>query len=280
MVAMASAVPEREYGENFPVALRVLPRDIREHLHTVYAVARTIDDTGDIGRGDRTARLLRIRAALAAVWAGTPEGALFERLAATVQACGMSEQPFQDLVEANLVDQQVSRYRTFEDLLSYCRLSAVPIGRMVLDIFGESSSATEALSDDVCIALQLLEHWQDVAEDCHDGRIYLPEEDLQAFGVDRRDLVAPAAGVALQALMIFEIGRAAALLDRGRPLVSLLQGWGQVAVAGYLAGGYATVAALQRSGGDVLSRNTEPRRRDIAVNLAGLLLRPRTDPSR
>ncbi len=277
---MVTALPEREYGENFPVALRVLPRDIRQHLHTIYAVARTIDDIGDELAGDRTTRLLQIRRQLAAVWSGVPEGELFRRLADTVQACRMPEQPFQDLVEANLVDQKVTRYRTFDELVDYCRLSAVPVGRMVLDVFGQSSPSANDLSDDICIALQLLEHWQDVAEDCHDGRTYLPEEDMNAYGVRREDLIAPVAGAALQALMMFEIDRAAALLNRGRPLVGVLQGWAQVAVAGYLAGGYATLTALRRSGGDVLSRNTEPRRRDIAVNLAGLLLRPRTEPAR
>lgn len=274
---MATMVPEREYGENFPVALRILPRDIREHLHTIYLIARMIDDIGDELTGDRTARLLEIRRDLSTVWAGTPRTAPMLRLADTVEACNLPEQPFQELVEANLQDQQTSRYPTFEDLLAYCRLSAVPVGRLVLGVFGQTSAELEQWSDDVCVALQLLEHWQDVGEDCRNGRIYLPEEDMAAYGVTRPDLLAAQAAPQLRELMLFEIGRAEELLDRGRPIVGRLQGWAQVAVAGYLAGGYATVSALQRSRGDVLSRSTEPRRRDIAINLARLLLRPKSE---
>lgn len=279
MKIMATMVPEREYGENFPVALRILPRDIREHLHTLYLIARMIDDIGDELTGDRTARLLDVRRELSTVWAGTPPTATMRRLADTVEACDLPEQPFQELVEANLQDQQTHRYPTFEDLLAYCRLSAVPIGRLVLGVFGQTSTELEELSDDVCVALQLLEHWQDVGEDCRNGRIYLPQEDMEAFGVTRTELLATTAAPALRELMLFEIGRAEEMLDHGRPIVGRLQGWAQVAVAGYLAGGYATVSALQRSRGDVLARSTEPRRSDIAINLARLLLRPRTEPA-
>ena len=77
----------------------------------------------------------------------------------------------------------VTRYRTFGDLLGYCRLSANPVGRIVLHVFGAATPAREALSDRVCTALQLAEHWQDVAEDLRAGRIYLPGEDLDRFGV-------------------------------------------------------------------------------------------------
>lgn len=277
MMIMTTTVPEREYGENFPVALWILPRDIREHLHTLYQIARMIDDTGDQLAGDRTEQLMEIRRELSTVWNGEPRTAPMLRLAATVGACHLTEQPFQELVEANLQDQQTSRYPTFEDLLAYCRLSAVPVGRMVLRVFGQTSVELEQLSDDVCVALQLLEHWQDVGEDCRNGRVYLPQEDMAAFEVTRTDLLATSARPRLRELMLFEIDRAEELLNRGRPILGRLQGWGQVAVAGYLAGGYATVAALQRSRGDVLSQSTEPRRSDIAINLARLLLRPRTE---
>lgn len=273
MLIMLAYVPEREEEENFPVALRVLPRQLREHLQAVYAVARMIDDIGDEAEGDRTALLTAFRSELEAVWTGAPEHPVLVRLAPTVHACGLDQRPFQDLVDANLMDQERDHYQTFDDLLGYCRLSAVPIGRLVLAIFGHSDDLNCRLSDDICIALQLLEHWQDVREDHLSGRTYLPQQDLREFGVLDADLEAASATEPLRGLIRFETERAGMLLDRGRPLVGRLQGWGQVAVAGYLAGGYATVAAIRHSDWDVLGRNTQPRRRDVAANLARLLLR-------
>src|SRR4051794_19725287 len=98
--ATASAGPDghlraRESGENFPVALRVLPAALREHLRAVYDVTRTIDDLGDRAPGDRVARLATFSGQLDAVWAGhAPEDPMLRRLATTVVACGLSRQPF------------------------------------------------------------------------------------------------------------------------------------------------------------------------------------------
>ena len=89
----------------------------------------------------------------------------------------------------------VSGYATFDELVGYCRLSANPVGRLVLAAFGVADPERIAWSDRICTGLQLAEHWQDVAEDAAAGRIYLPADDLARFGVDARELSAGAAGV-------------------------------------------------------------------------------------
>jgi squalene synthase HpnC len=272
--AMAQTLQQREQQENFPVAMRLLPRDRRDHLHALYAMARTIDEVGDAAAGDRRAQLLDLRAQLAALWSGgRPSNPVVAGLAPAVQACGLAEQPFQDLVEANLVDQTKHRYRTFDELLEYCRLSAVPVGRVVLAIFEQATPRTQRLSDDVCTALQLLEHTQDIAEDRRNGRIYLPADDLDTFGVAEEDLDAATASDDLRRLVIFETERARGMLDRGSAIVGYLRGWARIAVAGYVAGGTATAAALQRCRGDVFSATPRPRRRDTLTRLGQLLLR-------
>lgn len=261
-----------ERDENFPVALRLLPPGMREDLHAVYAFARTVDDLGDRAAGDRTAQLQGMREDLHRIWAGgTPDLLVLQRLAPVVRRHDVPEQPFQDLVEANLVDQRVTGYASFDDLLGYCRLSADPVGRIVLGLLGRRDAATTVLSDRICTALQLLEHWQDVGEDRRAGRVYLPAEDLGAFGVPVDDLDRPVASDRLRRLIRYETERAACLLESGVPLVRALHGWGRVAVAGYVAGGRATVTALRRSSGDVLSAPARPRRPDVATELAALL---------
>ena len=262
-----------ESRENFPVALRVLPRALREDLRAVYDVVRTVDELGDSVPGDRMRLLTEFSADLSrAFTSGNPQSPVLGRLLPTIGRRGLSELPFQRLVQANVQDQQVFRYETWDDLLGYCALSAAPIGRMVLEIFDAGDPRRVELSDRVCTALQLLEHWQDVAEDRRAGRTYLPQQDLRRVGVDERELTEASASPALRSLIREETRRAAALLDSGAPLVRELRGWARLAVAGYLAGGRATVDALLRCEGDVLRATPRPRTRDVLRHAVSLLL--------
>ncbi|WP_130385414.1 squalene synthase HpnC [Kribbella sp. VKM Ac-2569] len=262
----------RENAENFPVALRFLPRRYRDHLHAIYGYARMVDEIGDAFTGDRTARLHELATDLGTIWTrGQPSNAVLRRLARTVHDRAMSAEPFERLIEANLQDQVVSRYETFEDLRRYCTLSADPVGRMVLEVFGQATPETVARSDQVCTALQLLEHWQDVGEDRRAGRVYLPQEELRRYGVGEHELDRGSASPQLRALMRFEIERAAGMLGEGMAIVRQLQGWGRISVAGFIAGGQATVSALRQTDGDVLGQSAQPSRVATAARILGLL---------
>jgi squalene synthase HpnC len=265
---------QRERAENFPVALRVLPRDLRRDLRAVYGVARVLDDLGDAAPGDRAALLTAFRADLRTIWGtGSPRHPVLRRLAPTVAARRLPREPFERLVLANLQDQRVFRYRTFADLRGYCALSAEPVGRIVLGVFGVRDPAAALLSDRICTALQLVEHWQDVTEDRRAGRIYLPLADMAAFEVAETDLDRTVTPPALRRLLLFETDRAAELLDTGSALVGRLHGWARIAVTGFLAGGYATVDALRRADGEVLRASPRPRRRDVLRHAVALLVR-------
>ena len=204
--------------ENFPVALRLLPRRHRQHLAAVYGFARSADDMGDEAPpGERLRLLDELDADLSRLYAGPggepPRLGVIQALAPAVAQCAIPAQPFRDLIQANRQDQQVTRYQTFDELLAYCRLSANPVGRIVLHVFGAATSRRERLSDLVCTALQLAEHWQDVAEDLRAGRVYLPGKDLAAYGITETDLAAPSASPQVRALMAVEVrlrGRVAA----------------------------------------------------------------------
>jgi len=266
----------KQRAENFPVALRVLPARPREHLITVYGFARTVDDLGDEAEGDRLAALAAFESDLAKIWEnGIPESPVLRRLKGTVEECDLPHEPFRRLVEANVQDQKITRYPTFADLQAYCVLSADPVGRIVLGVFRQADPELIRRSDQICTALQLVEHWQDVAEDRRAGRIYLPQEDLARFKVREFDLDGDVTPQALRALLSFETDRAAALLEAGAPLVGMLHGWARLAVAGFVAGGHATVDALRRSRFDVLRETPRPRKRDILRHTTGLLIRPK-----
>ena len=166
---------------------------------------------------------------------------------------GLPPGPFIALIEANRQDQLKRSYATYEELLAYCTLSANPVGELVLRVFEAGSPERIRLSDSVCTALQLAEHWQDVAEDHAADRTYLPSEDLAAFRVSEDDLGAGQTGASLARLIAFEVQRASELLDDGARLVGSLHGAARVAVAGYVGGGRAALEAIEAAGYDVLA---------------------------
>jgi squalene synthase HpnC len=238
--------------ENFPVALAFLGRSTRAHLTAIYGFARLADQVGDEAPGDRLALLDRLERDLHRVFDGAPEHPLLQRLVPTVHACGLPREPFLRLIEANRRDQGSVAYQTFDELLGYCNLSANPVGELVLYVFGAASPERIELSDRVCTGLQLVEHWQDVAEDFRRGRVYLPAEDLARFGVALADLGAEYAGRPLRELLAFEVERARGLLDGGAPLAGRLRGRARLAVAGYVGGGRANADAIAAARYDVL----------------------------
>jgi squalene synthase HpnC len=262
--------------ENFPVALRALPRSKRQHLEALYTYARWVDDLGDAFAGDRVAALREVAADVDRLYDhGDAELAPVAGLATLVRECRVPRDRFLALVEANLADQEVTRYETFEDLLGYCTLSADPVGAVVLHVFGYADPDRLALSDRICTGLQLLEHWQDVAEDHRAGRVYLPQEDLRRFEVTDDMLAAGSASPELAALLRFETDRALAWLNSGAYLVSTLHGWARVAVSGYVAGGRAAGAALRAAGHDSLSSVPKPSAAGVlGAWIGGMVRRP------
>jgi squalene synthase HpnC len=284
-VTRAEEVVASASGENFPVALRMLPARYRRHLTNLYFFARLTDDLGDEARTDdqrtpvselRLRLLDELAADVARIYdGGTPSSPVMRAMADMVTECGVPAQPLLNLIQANRQDQLVTRYRTFAELEQYCELSANPVGQIVLYIFGVATPERIALSDTICTALQLAEHWQDVAEDLGNGRIYLPAQDLERYGCTEADLAAPTVGPAVRELMVFEVNRAGSLLDQGAPLVGTLRGAARLAVAGYLAGGRAALAAIRAQHYDVLSATPRPRKPRLAGELVKAYVRGR-----
>jgi len=274
----AGAVMARARSENFPVASRLLPQRARSHLLAVYGFARLVDELGDSASGDRLAALDWLERDLDRAYEGRAEHPLLARLEGALRECALPREPFARLVEANRIDQRVSRYQTWEQLRGYCALSADPVGEIVLRVFGVATPARIALSDSICTALQLTEHCQDVAEDFAAGRIYLPAEDLERFGCTAaqlagdRDSEEAHGEQPLRAVIAFEVERARGLMAAGAPLLAELRGRERVAVAAFLAGGRAALDAIERAGFDVLSGPPRAGRVRRALALLDVLL--------
>ncbi|MEU8734276.1 squalene synthase HpnC [Streptomyces tendae] len=255
--------------ENFPVAPFFLPRAWRTDLMAVYGFARLVDDIGDgdLAPGGADARLLGVPGEraddrllmldafeedLRRVFDGTPRHPLLRRLVPTVRRRALTPEPFLGLIAANRQDQLVARYETYDDLLAYCELSANPVGRLVLAVTGTSTPERIRRSDEICTALQIVEHLQDVAEDLARDRIYLPAEDMKRFHVQETDLAAPTANASVRALIAYEAARAHDLLNEGAPLVGSVHGRLRLLLAGFVAGGRAALRAIAAADHDVL----------------------------
>lgn len=233
--AYCRILTQRHY-ENFSVASRFVDGATRLDLSRIYAFCRTTDDLGDESPdGTALARLERWQSEVEALFAGTPPvHPVLVALEPTVTRHHMPAQPFIDLIAANIQDQRVMLYHTWAELDAYCRLSAAPVGRMVLRIFDIDDSRSEQLSDDVCIGLQLANHAQDVSRDTVIGRTYLVETDIAQGGTDG----------AVRAM----VARARTLLASGRELEQRTPQPLRLQLSLYRLGGLAICDAIEAIG--------------------------------
>ena len=213
----------QSHYENFPVASRLLPRQLRDPIAAIYAFARTADDIadeGDIPRQLRLHRLRKMETALDAVEAGGADNTpLYQALADTIKRYRLPVDLFRDLLSAFRQDVSKTRYADFDELMDYCSRSANPVGRLMLYLTGQLSDSRLVMADNVCSALQLINFVQDIDRDYRKNyRIYIPQAELQYYAVSEDDIKHRRNSAGFRQLMNFQIQRAAGLLDSGSPL--------------------------------------------------------------
>ncbi|MBV8087297.1 MAG: squalene synthase HpnC [Chloroflexi bacterium] len=274
----------RSHYENFLVVSWLLPRRLHQDMFNLYAYCRGVDDLGDEAEGDRLALLSEWRGQLEACYAGEPKHPTFVALSDTIRRHDLPMEPLERLIRANEQDQRVTRYETYADLLEYCQYSANPVGRLVLMLFGYRDDQRFALSDATCTALQLANFWQDVGGDFDDrGRIYLPLEDLRAFGYTEAELAARVVNDRWRQLMAFEVDRARRLFDEGAQLVLLVDRRLQVDLRLFTLGGVEMLRRIQARRYEVLTgRPHTPAIRQLLLlgKAVGAALRPTTSAER
>jgi hydroxysqualene synthase len=188
-------------GENFPVASRLIQARHRKPIMAFYDFVRTADDIADhptLPQPEKLSLLDSLEATLLGQSEAEPEGvALRKELAAR----SIDPQHARDLLTAFRLDVTKLRYRDWDDLMNYCRYSAMPVGRFVLDVHGEPH-ATWPANDALCAALQIINHMQDCGKDyCNLDRVYIPLDLLAAHGSSVKDLKKPAATPQLRACL-------------------------------------------------------------------------------
>ena len=249
----------RKHYENFPVASLLLPRAMRRHVAAVYAFARQADDFADEPQfegplGKREALLADWRLQLDRAASGAAENPVFIAVADTLTRFPLPVALLHDLISAFEQDLHVMSYETFDALLGYCRLSANPVGRVVLHLAGRNEEALMIQSDAICTALQLANFWQDVALDLAKGRCYLPREDRLRFRCTDATLNARRADPAFVELMRFQVARTRALFARGAHLPAEVGGRVGFELRLVVLGGLKILEMIERAGYDVFTR--------------------------
>ncbi|MBD3620007.1 MAG: squalene synthase HpnC [Chromatiales bacterium] len=248
----------RGHYENFPVASWLLPRPIRHPVAAIYTFARRADDLADEGTRPDDERLRALDAMGTAVDAAArgeaSDDPLYLALADAIPRHGLPVSLFHDLLDAFRQDVTKKRYADFGEVMQYCRRSANPVGRLLLHLTGNAEEKNLALSDGVCSALQLINFYQDLVQDYEElGRIYLPQDEMEKYGVTEAHLRERRSDVAMRRLMQHQFQRADRMLRAGAPLGKRLRGRFGLEIRMIVMGGARIVHRLKQQD-DLFSR--------------------------
>ena len=242
----------RSHYENFPVASWLLPPAMRPHIAAIYAFARTADDFADEGDAPASERLARLDD-----WGAKlhrpDDHPVFIALHDTLTKFSLDVQLCDDLLSAFRQDVVTTRYETWSDLLDYCRRSANPVGRLVLGVAGYQDATLAQQSDDVCTALQLVNFWQDIAQDWTKGRVYVPAELQRHTGATESDLAAQRITPEWAAALREAARRTRQLFDNGRGVADVVTGRLRWELRATWLGGVRILDRLEASGFDVFA---------------------------
>jgi hydroxysqualene synthase len=210
------------HDENFPVASHLIAAKHRPAILAFYEFVRVADDIADhasLAQDEKLARLDRLEGSLVGANDDEPQGV---RLRTVLAERKLSPIHAQHLLRAFRQDVTKLRYTDWDDLIEYCRYSAMPVGRYVLDVHGESQETWPA-NDALCAALQIINHLQDCAKDYHElDRVYIPQDAMAANDIGVDALAAPSASPALRRCVEALTKRTSALLGESRPFASMI----------------------------------------------------------
>jgi squalene synthase HpnC len=275
--ALLHSGPGVGHYENFPVGSLILPKKFRRPVRVIYAFAREADDMADEGHcpeANRLEQLQGFRMQLMLIEKGrVPNVPLFQELATVVREFRLPLQPFHDLLDAFTQDITKTRYASFGEVMAYCRKSANPIGRLLLALYGDNDSRDRAHSDAICSSLQLINFLQDIPADFRKGRIYLPLDEMEKFGITE-DMIGRGQTSGLwQPFMHKQIERVRKMLAAGAPLGTRLKGRVGLELRMIILGGEVILRKLFNNRGDVFNERPVLRAHDWIYMLFRALVR-------
>jgi squalene synthase HpnC len=247
----------REHYENFPVVSVLIKKELRKHIAIIYWFARTADDIADEGNLPDEQKLIMLNDfefRLTSLLKGNFETDYETALNNTIKSKNLSPQLFYNLIAAFRQDLVKKRYGSFEDLLNYCKLSANPVGRLILELYGIRNEVAFHYSDRICSALQLINFYQDVKIDYNRGRIYFPKDEMDRFSVTENMFELSENSLNLQKLVNFNVERAGNILEEGKNLIKYLPGRLKLEIIWTILGGKEILSKIRRNNFDIFIR--------------------------
>lgn len=249
----------QSHYENFPVASRLLPKQLRRPIAVIYAFARRADDfadEGDLTSAERIAALDDFSHKLTLIEKNSPvDDTTFIALADVIKQHKLPINLFHDLLSAFKQDVTKARYANFGEVMQYCRYSANPVGRLLLHLNNAASAQNIGYSDAVCSALQLTNFLQDIHQDLEESdRIYIPQDEMEKYGVTEEDIRNKLTTPASRSLIAFQIQRSAKLMQSGAPIGKALKGRMGLELRMTIMGGSRILYKLNQQHDDVFSR--------------------------
>jgi len=223
----ASLELAKSHYENFPVVSFLIPKNQRKHIAIIYWFARTADDLADEGEASEEERIIKLNEfykRVIDIAAGVYKNNYDAALGETIKTNNLSSENLTNLLTAFKQDITKKRYKNFDEVLFYCKNSANPVGRLILELNKIQNEEAKKYSDQICTALQLTNFIQDIEVDYKKGRIYLPEEEMEKYGVEEKVFRLKENSDNLRELLKLSVVRIEQMFSEGRNLIPYLNG--------------------------------------------------------
>jgi len=250
----------KSHYENFPVVSFLIPKNLRKHVAIIYWFARTADDYADEGnfsKGERLEKLNNFEYRTKQLINGKAKSDYEFALANTINERNLTVDNFYNLIKAFKQDVIKNRYENFDEVIDYCKHSATPVGRLILELFDIRSGEAFNYSDKICTALQLTNFLQDVSIDYKKGRIYLPQDEMDMFQITEKLFEDKENNHNLKQLVKRNVDRVQILYDEGKKLFPLLNGRLKVEIIWTVAGGEEILDQIRKNDYNVLNNRPE-----------------------
>jgi squalene synthase HpnC len=240
----------KSHYENFPVVSLLLKKELRKYIAVIYRFARTADDIADEGNFAPEKRMEMLNAfeeKFSSAAKGNYSNDFEEALFHTINDKNLTSAYFFDLLTAFKQDVCKKTYENFENLLNYCRYSANPVGRLVLELYGIRNDCAFYFSDKICTALQLTNFYQDTLLDYEKGRIYYPLDEMEEFGVNKKIFELKENNLNFGKLLKFNIDRTRKLFHEGKGLLTYLRGRLKYEIKWTILGGETVLRKIEKN---------------------------------
>ena len=233
--------------ENFPLWSSFYLKNLMPDLSSIYYFCRKVDDISDLNKDSAIKELLNLEKSLLNCFKKKcNENDEFFNLMQTISKFELTIDDFQSLIQANYQDLQIKRYNSIDDLLEYCKLSANPVGSLVLKIFGDFNESNLKFSNYICTGLQLINFIQDMSRDSKLGRIYIPLDDLKKFQIDENDILENKSTLAMRQLVKMQCERSYEIINSGKPLVESLYGPKKIPISLFIQSGNLVLSKIKK----------------------------------